>query len=160
MVIMVLKRPLYWVAAGPCTNTALPAFTATGARPSPCICNQLYPFVTNKLTKNPVISCLFNFNHMDARLTEIPYKTSHTSKRLWRVCVCSCMCAVRKLSLYWGFHVLMTVKNDSVFLQVDIMKSVSLPADRANSVHVADCRCTPRIFRWGWRWGGWPWGYI
>lgn len=42
IVMMVLKSPLYWAAAGPCTNTALPAFTATRARPSPCICNQLH----------------------------------------------------------------------------------------------------------------------
>lgn len=52
IVMMVLKRPLYWAAAGPCTNTALPAFTATRARPSPCICNQLHTLVTNKLSKN------------------------------------------------------------------------------------------------------------
>jgi len=52
IVMMVLKSPLYWGAAGPCTNTALPAFTATAARPSPCICNQLHTLVTNKLSKN------------------------------------------------------------------------------------------------------------
>lgn len=52
IVMMVLKSPLYWAAAGPCTNTALPAFTATRARPSPCICNQLHTLVTNKLSKN------------------------------------------------------------------------------------------------------------
>lgn len=52
IVMIVLKRPLYWAAGGPCTNTALAAFTATRARPSPCICNQLHTLVTNKLSKN------------------------------------------------------------------------------------------------------------
>jgi hypothetical protein len=69
MVMMVLKRPLYWAAAGLCTNTALPAFTATRARPSPCICNHLHTLVTNKLSKNQIISRGFNSIHMVEHLT-------------------------------------------------------------------------------------------